>query len=73
MGIIEFRPYIKLSNDKLLEEVYKEMKKTKDIYKNLDEELYLKETTKLNDMIIEVKKRNIKLDNKTLIKRILTN
>jgi len=60
-------------NDKLLEEVYKEMKKTKDIYKNLDEELYLKETTKLNDMIIEVKKRNIKLDNKTLIKRILTN
>ncbi|RKD31801.1 hypothetical protein [Thermohalobacter berrensis] len=73
MSVVKFRPYKKLSDKQLLDEAYKKMKKLQQLEREKKEELYKEEVMKLNEMIIEIKKRNLKIDNRTLLRRILLN
>jgi hypothetical protein len=71
MSIVEFRPYKRLSNDKLLYDTCKEISKLRSLSNQNNLEEYWKEARIVNDMIIEVKRRNLKLDKETLIRKIL--
>jgi len=71
MGVLEFRPYKHLEDKELLEEVFEEMEKLHKLSNSSDEKSYWKVARILNDMIIETKKRKLKVDNETLIRKIL--
>ena len=71
MDVIELAPYKRLTNEELIEEIYSEIVKLKIISENDDEQQYLKEAMIFNAMIIETKRRNLKIDKTKLIDEIL--
>lgn len=71
MDVIELAPYKRLTNEELIEEIYSEIIKLKAISENDDEQQYLKEAMIFNAMIIETKRRNLKIDKTKLIDEIL--
>jgi hypothetical protein len=71
MDVIELAPYKRLTNEELIEEIYSEIVKLKTISENDDEQQYLKEAMIFNAMIIETKRRNLKIDKTKLIDEIL--
>lgn len=71
MDVIELAPYKRLTNEELIEKIYSEIVKLKTISENDDEQQYLEEAMIFNAMIIETKRRNLKIDKTKLIDEIL--
>ncbi|WP_425448151.1 hypothetical protein [Dethiothermospora halolimnae] len=70
MDIIKFRPYKNVNDDRLIWKINNNMKILRKLSEK-DNEGYNEKKFLLNDMIIEAKKRKIKLDDKTFMKNIL--
>ncbi|KPU27743.1 hypothetical protein TR13x_04280 [Caloranaerobacter sp. TR13] len=71
MSEIGYKPYKNLEDYVLLEEVYSKMEKLRLLSTSDDEEKYWEEANEFNELIIEIKRRNITIDKETWIKKII--
>ncbi|WP_069649983.1 hypothetical protein [Caloranaerobacter ferrireducens] len=66
-----YKPYKNLEDYVLLEEAYSKMEKLRLLSSLDDEEKYWEEANEFNELIIEIKRRNITIDKEVWIKKII--
>jgi len=71
MNRIKFNPYSNLTNDQLIDITIVEMDKLKILSNAEDMEEYEKGASLVNQLIIEIKRRNLSLNRQRLSNRIL--
>lgn len=71
MDVIKLSFYKRTSDSELIEMVFKEINVLRSIIDYGDSEEYWKEAMLLNNMIIEIKKRKLSIDENILIEKIL--
>ncbi|WP_427339699.1 hypothetical protein [Caloranaerobacter sp. DY30410] len=71
MSEIGYKPYKDLEDYVLLEEAYSRMEKLRLLSSLNDEEKYWEEANEFNELIIEIKRRNITIDKEVWIKKII--
>ena len=70
MNRIKINPYVNLTNEQLLDITIEEMDKLKILSKNQDIDEYQKAMDIVNQLILEVKSRNLSIKRPLLVKRI---
>lgn len=65
--------YKNLENNVLLEEAYSKMEKIRFLSSLDDEQKYWKAANEFNELLIEIKRRNLKIDKGIWFKKIITN
>ncbi|NLJ98125.1 MAG: hypothetical protein GX320_02505 [Tissierellia bacterium] len=70
MNKIKLYPYINLTNDQLIDCTIKEMDKLKTLSKHENLLKYEKRKHVVNQLIIEIKRRNLKIKKPLLVRRI---
>ena len=71
MDVIKLSFYKRTSDSELIEMVFKEINVLRSIIDYGDSEEYWQEAMLLNNMIIEIKKRKLSIDENILIEKIL--
>ena len=71
MNVVKLSFHERASDEELIEMAYKEIDVLRGLIDYVDDEEYWREAMLLNNMIIEIKKRNLTIENDSLLKRIL--
>ncbi|QIB26781.1 hypothetical protein [Caloranaerobacter azorensis] len=69
MSEIGYKLYKNLEDDVLLKEAYSKMEKLRFLSSLNNEEMYWEEANEFNELIIEIKRRNITINKETWIKK----
>lgn len=70
MTVIELNPYKGLQDDELLINIYNKTKLLRELSSDIDDEEYWKEAKFFNEMIIEAKRRKLKVSGELLLRNI---
>lgn len=71
MNVLEFPSFKKCKDEELIEDTCRKITNLKSLLDKENNEEYWKEAMMINSMIIEIKRRNLKLDKEKLIENIL--
>lgn len=71
MNIVEFPTFKRWKDEELIENTCRKIDRLKELLEKENNEEYWKEAMIINSMIIEIKKRNLKIDKEKLIENIL--
>lgn len=71
MKLIQLEPLRKIDDDKLIERTYMKMQRLNTLFDEGKMDKYWEEIKEVNSMIIELKRRNLKINKEELIKKIL--
>ncbi|SHH23044.1 hypothetical protein SAMN02745135_00136 [Caloranaerobacter azorensis DSM 13643] len=71
MSEIGYKLYKNLEDDVLLKEAYSKMEKLRFLSSLNNEEMYWEEANEFNELIIEIKRRNIAINKEMWIKKII--
>ncbi|HHV25632.1 MAG TPA: hypothetical protein GXX63_00370 [Tissierellia bacterium] len=71
MNVIEFPAFRKWKDEELVEVTCRKMARLKSLLEKENNEEYWEEVMIINSMIIEIKKRNLKINEEKLIENIL--
>ncbi|KGG79881.1 hypothetical protein Y919_09420 [Caloranaerobacter azorensis H53214] len=71
MSEIGYKLYKNLEDDVLLKEAYSKMEKLRFLSSLNNEEMYWEEANEFNELIIEIKRRNITINKEMWIKKII--
>ena len=70
MTVVELNPYKGLQDDELLMNIYNKTKLLRELSDDIDDEDYWKEAKFFNEMIIEAKRRKLRVSGELLLKNI---
>ncbi len=71
MSIIRFNPYKNLDDSELFKKAYDQIDIIQRLFENNEDKIYKEECIRFNSIIIEMKSRNIKINKKDILMRIL--
>lgn len=72
MNVCKINPFKNLSNEELLKRMYCEINRLHNVFDRLNDEEYKKQSVILNSIIIEIKRRKLKIDEKFFYEKNLT-